>query len=86
MACTLIRALGCLGDEAAVGPLTAALQDESADVVWQAADALGKIGDAQAIPHLTRVVGEDERTTQYGGAVAKMAQYAIGQIETGAGA
>jgi HEAT repeat protein len=85
VACTLVRALGCLGDEAAVEPLTAALQDESADVVWQAADALGKIGTARAILHLERVVKEDKRTTRYGGAVAKMAQYAIGQIETGGG-
>ena len=83
MACTVIRALRCLGDEAAVEPLTAALQDESADVVWQAADALDKIGDARIIPHLERVAREDERKTQYGGAVAKMAQRAVERIEAG---
>ena len=81
MACTAIRSLGYLGDEAAVEPLTTALQDKSADIVWQAADALGKIGDARAIPYLGRVARKDARTTQYGGAVAKMAQYAIKQIE-----
>lgn len=81
VACTAIRSLGYLGDETAVEPLTAALQDESADVVWQAADALRMIGDIRAILDLERVAKEDSRKTQYGGAVAKMAQYAIEQIE-----
>jgi HEAT repeat protein/CheY-like chemotaxis protein len=78
--CTAIRSLGRLRDERAVEPLIATLQDESADVAWQAADALGKIGDVRALTHLERVAREDTRETRYGGAVAKMAQYAIERI------
>ena len=61
--------------------LIATLEDESADVVWQASDALGMIGDTRAIPHLERVAREDARKTRYGGAIADIARNAIEQIE-----
>lgn len=79
--CTAIQSLGLLKDARAAGPLIAALEDESPDVVWCAAAALGELGDARALPHLARVAKEDVRKTRYDGPVAKMAQYAIEQIE-----
>ncbi|MBD3209855.1 hypothetical protein GF318_00555 [Candidatus Micrarchaeota archaeon] len=45
-------ALGELGDERAVRPLVAALDDENAEVRISALEALGKIGDSSAVPEL----------------------------------
>ena len=50
--CVAARALGRIGDAAAVETLTSALRDEDEDVRVDAATALGLIGDASAGPDL----------------------------------
>ncbi len=43
-----------------IEPLIAALKDRDGDVRRRAAEALGKIGDARALPELERVAQEDK--------------------------
>jgi HEAT repeat protein len=50
-----VRALEKIGDVRAVKPLIRALGDWCGEVRWMAAGALGKIGDAWALPELERV-------------------------------
>jgi len=52
------RALGAMGDRAAVAPLIAALGDSSGSVRECAADALGALGDASAGDALTARLGD----------------------------
>ena len=50
------RALGSLGDRAAVEPLIAALADGGAGVLNAAARSLGLLGDRRAVQPLTAVL------------------------------
>ena len=53
-------ALGLLGDKQAAQPLIAALGDRDDDVRSQAADALGQLRIAEAVPHLTELIKEED--------------------------
>jgi HEAT repeat protein len=50
--CYAARALGIAGDSSSVAPLSKCLRDEDIDVCVDAAEALGRIGAAEAIPAL----------------------------------
>jgi len=54
--------------------------DLNAGVRWRAADALGKIGDARALPELERIAREDTGETWSGYSVAEAAREAIARI------
>jgi hypothetical protein len=64
------RALGEIGDPAAVPALIAALNDEDGEVRWGAAEALGEIGDPAAVPALIAALRDEERKVRWGAAEA----------------
>jgi HEAT repeat protein len=53
--------LGQLRDTRAVDTLVAALSDDDAAVCWNAIHALGRLGDARAVPELQSVVARESR-------------------------
>jgi len=55
-----IKMVGEIGDKRAVEPLSLILQDKDDNVRKAAADALGNIGDAEAIPVLSKALVESE--------------------------
>ncbi len=57
--CCAVRALGRIGDPAAVGRLIEALMDEDEDVRADAAEALGRIGDERAAAALIDTLLQD---------------------------
>ena len=58
-----------------------ALQDRVAEVRFEAAYALGCIGDAQAIPALEQLAATDTTTLPAGGSVRREAKWAIRDIK-----
>jgi HEAT repeat protein len=52
--------LGLIRDERAIEPLCQRLWDDNANVVCSAAEALGEIGSAAAVPHLLAVYDKIE--------------------------
>ncbi|MGC8880568.1 MAG: HEAT repeat domain-containing protein, partial [Anaerolineae bacterium] len=68
------RALGKIGDAAAVPALIEALRDEDEDVRQAAAEALGKIGDAAAVPALIEALRDEDMW------VRRAAAEALGKI------
>ena len=66
-----IEALGAIRDSHSIGPLATLLaSDESSELRWAAALALGEIGDAKSVPHLIKSLHDDERYVRYGAAKA----------------
>lgn len=57
--CCAVRALGRIGDPAAVGRLIEALMDEDEDVRADAAEALGRLGDDRSGPALIDTLLQD---------------------------
>jgi HEAT repeat protein len=55
-----VRALGAIGDPAAVGALLDALSDDVEAVRLRAAEALGRLGDERAVSALSEVVRRDQ--------------------------
>ncbi len=70
-------ALGRIGDPSAVEPLVELLGGEDSDARWWAAEALGEIGDARALPGLERCL-EDEGDSE----VAVSVRQAIDDIRS----
>jgi len=68
------RALGDMGDAAAVGPLVEALDDGNDEVRQAAAKALGDIGDGRAVGPLTQALSDRYR------GVRECASYALQKI------
>ncbi len=73
--CYASRALGILGDTAAVDVLIERLRDEDVDVAIDAAEALGNIGAAEAVSALVESLENDPS-----GEVCTMAAEALGKI------
>jgi hypothetical protein len=66
-----IEALGAIRDVRSLGPLASLLaSDESSELRWASALALGEIGNRDTIPHLTRALLDDDRYVRYGAAKA----------------
>ncbi len=63
----LVRNIGRL-DRSAVPPLIATLDSGDARLVADAADALGRIGDPRAVPHLTYLAARNPATSAVGAA------------------
>jgi HEAT repeat protein len=68
------RALGKLGDSAAVIPLLQALQDDDNHLQVAAAEALGTLGDIQALDPLLQTLQDENR------AVRRAATLALGKL------
>ncbi len=75
------EALANIGDSAAVSPLCAALEDESAEVRYWAVFALGRVGDMIILPHLERLAFMDDEVLLGWGSVREEAAKAIRKIE-----
>ncbi len=71
------ESLGKSGSADAVGPLTAALDDESVDVVRATGHALGQLGNLDAIPVLTRALskGQEKGGAGAAGGLEKLHAY-----------
>ena len=72
--------LAYLGEGRAVPVLIAALRDPSAEVRFNAAFALGHVGDTVSVPELQRVVNTDTAILPTWGLVSKQAEDAIDWI------
>lgn len=78
-----IEALAEIDPEQAVPPLIARLEDQHPNVRWDAAQTLGRLGDARALPALRRLRATDtEETTwiAYTQRISEVAQDAIWDI------
>jgi len=60
----VIDALGVIGDGRAVGPLSAELRDEDANLRAAAAEALGHLGHREAVPALLAALGAADLLTR----------------------
>ncbi len=58
-----VKALGEIGDKAAVPALARALRDGEGNVRWDAAEALGKIGKT-AVPTLIKALKDEQWTVR----------------------
>lgn len=76
------EALANLNDPRAVDPLIKALQDESTEVRFWSAYALGEIGDERAVPELKRLAATDEAIVPEWGKISSEAANAIEQIHS----
>jgi HEAT repeat protein len=74
--CHVSRTLGVLREKQAIPSLIQCLQDEDIDVSMEAAEALGRIGDAEAVPALLESLTHDPD-----GEVKTAVVEALGQIE-----
>lgn len=75
------EALADIADRGAVVPLIEALSDVSAEVRLWAAFALGRLGDAEALPELQRLQTSDHREVPGHGRVSDEAREAIIRIQ-----
>jgi HEAT repeat protein len=74
------EALGDLGDQYAMAPLIRTLSDDSNEVKFWAANSLGRLGKAEAIPALKNLINELKRNdTDL--SIKKEAEDAISKIE-----
>jgi HEAT repeat protein len=78
---TIAEALADLRDQAAVVPLIGALKDQSVEVRFWAAFALGQLGDPRAVPELERLAASDQAALPGYGAVSAEATEAIQNIQ-----
>jgi HEAT repeat protein len=66
-----IEALAAIRDARATGPLAALLEsEETSEVRWAAAIALGEIGDLHSIPLIVKALRDMDRYVRYGAAKA----------------
>jgi HEAT repeat protein len=70
--------LGQIGDPRAVKPLIKALQDQNLSVCSAVVEALGLIGDLEALPHLLKIERREKALRR---STANVARKAINQIK-----